>query len=301
MYLSIGMPEWLYNAFQSIFGTMYNYFYGKCKESLNVLFDELNRKVNWASRELATSPKSWNSDAFDLAESIAENTLMPIAGCIITFIFCWQLVHMMQENNYMQNIRPENILLTLIGLGLCMLACSKSFQIVMGFVEIGTDASAAIFGKSTVGTFGAGANIDDILPPITSDFTFGNVMSAMVTWMVLGLAKLLVYVMTAIVYIRINLWFIELLLYAAAAPIPLSTFGNKEWGQVGMNYVRKMLALSFEGFFMLLSFAMFGAVTSGISGGDFNEEITMILSAGIALCFIMCKAGNISASIFNAH
>lgn len=295
-----GMPEWLYNAFQSIYGSMYNYFYAKCEKSFTSLFEALNVKVDWASTELSTSPEAWNADAFALARTVAENALMPIAGCIITFIFCWQLIHLMQESNRMQNIRADNILMVLIGLGLCMLACSKSFQIVMGFFEIGAEATKSVLG-STVDKFGEGLSINDVLPMVTSDYSFGDVIDTMVAWLVLGLVKMLVYVIGGIIYVRINLWFVELLMYASAASIPFSTFGNKEWSQIGMNYIRKMLAKSFEGFFMLLSFAMFGAVTAGIAGGNFYESIVMILSAAFALCIILFKAGNISESIFNAH
>lgn len=294
-------PEWLYNVMQSILGSMYNYFYGKCTKFFISLFTALNVKVEWAADELTTSPQAWNSGAFSLARSVAENTLMPIAACIVTFIFCWQLIHLMQDSNRMQNVKADNILFVLICLGLCILACSKSFDIVMGFFEIGADATRGIIGKSTVGSFGEGLSIEDILPRVTEDYSFGDVMDTMVASLVLGLSTLLVYVIAAIIYVRINLWFVELLIYASAAPIPLATFGNKEWSQVGMNYIRKMLAVCFEGFFMLLSFALFGAVTSGIGGGNFYESMVMIISAAFALCIILFKAGNISASIFNAH
>ena len=68
-----------------------------------------------------------------------------------------------------------------------------------------------------------------------------------------------------------------------------------------MNYTRKMLALSFEGFFMLLLFAVYGGVLEGLQTGDFKQNLVMIIGCGFGLAVMMFKVGNISASIFNAH
>lgn len=296
-----GIPEWLYNVLQSVLGGIYNALYDQSKTTFDVLFITLNEKVVWASSELTENPKSWNGSAFELTQTIAENALIPIAACMIAFIFCFELIHLMQESNHMQNIRPDTILMVLLKLALCMLVCSKSFTIVMGFFEIGAEATKSVIGESTVEKFGEGLEFKDVLPRVTEDYGFGDVMDALIAMLLLFIAWILTMAVGAIIYIRINMWFIELLMYASASPIPFETFGNKEWGQMGMNYTRKMLALSFEGFFMLLSFALFGAVMSGIGSGSFYESIIMIIAAGFSLCMVLFKAGNISASIFNAH
>lgn len=292
---------WLYTVLQSVYGSIYSALYAQSKKTFDVLFITLNEKVVWASAELSKSPESWNGDAFSLTKGIAETALIPIAACMISFIFCWELIHMMQESNHMQNIRPDTILMALLKLALCMIACSKSFSIVMGFFEIGTYATQSIMGKSTIKQFGEGLKFEDVLPQVTENFAFSDVLDALIAMLLLFVAWILTMAVSAIIYIRVNMWFIELLMYSSAAPIPFSTFGNKEWGQMGMNYTRKMLALSFEGFFMLLAFAMFGAVMSGIGGGSFYESVVMIIAAGFSLCMVLFKASNISASIFNAH
>lgn len=297
------ISEWLHSVSQGILEPIYSALYAQSEKTFDVLFFTLNEKVVWASAELSKSPESWNDAAFSLAKWISETALIPIAACMISFIFCWELIHMMQESNHMQNIRPDTILMVLLKLALCMIACSKSFSIVMGFFEIGAEATKSIMGKSTVEKFGFGEGLkfEDVLPRVTENFAFSDVLDVLIAMLLLFIAWILTLAVSAIIYIRVNMWFIELLMYSSAAPIPFSTFGNKEWGQMGMNYTRKMLALSFEGFFMLLAFAMFGAVMSGIGGGNFYESVVMIIAAGFSLCMVLFKASNISASIFNAH
>lgn len=301
-----GMPEWLYNVLQSILGGLYNAFYGFCRNWFDRLFSALNEKVGWAANELSTrSPQTWNPDAFSLVQTVAENGLIPIASCIVTFIFCWELIRMMQESNHMQNVRADSIMMVLLKLALCLLACSKSFSIVMGFFEIGAEATRRIMenenGEPTVGIFGEDLRFEDILQPVTENYSIGDVLNAALALILLLVAWFLTMAASAAIYVRINLWFIELLMYASAAPIPFATFGNKEWGQMGTNYIRKMLAKSFEGFFMLMLFAIFGAVMGGIGGGSFYESVVMIIAAALALCTMLAKASNISESIFNAH
>lgn len=300
--------EFFDNLLQKILGGLYSGLYGKAELVFNKLFSSLNEKVTWAADELSTQdPKTWNGDAFSLVQTVAEDGLIPIASCIVVFIFCWELVRMMQESNHMQNVRADSIMMVLLKLILCLLACSKSFAIVMGFFEIGSDATKSIINRPAdgdgpaIGAFGEGLKFEDVLQPVTENFQIGDVMNALIALLLLLIAWILTMAAGGFIYVRISVWFIELLMYASAAPVPFATFGNREWGQMGTNYIRKMLAISFEGFFMLMLFAIFGAVMGGIGGGDFYESVVMIIAAALALCTMLGRTSNISASIFNAH
>lgn len=300
------ITEFFDNLLQRILGGFYNALYGFCRNWFDRLFSALNEKVGWAANELsARSPQTWNPDAFSLVRTVAENGLIPIASCIVTFIFCWELIRMMQESNHMQNVRADSIMMVLLKLALCLIACSKSFSIVMGFFEIGVEATRRIMenenGEQADWAFGEGLRFEDILQPVTENYSIGDVLNALIALLLLLVAWFLTMAASAFIYVRINLWFIELLMYASAAPIPFATFGNKDWGQMGTNYIRKMLAKSFEGFFMLILFAIFGAVMGGIGGGSFYESVAMIIAAALALCTMLGKTSNISESIFNAH
>lgn len=289
-----------HDLMQGILESLYEGLYESCEGVYNGLFTYMNKKIDWAAVELTTSPQNWNADAFNLVKSVAENACIPIAGCIVVCIFCWELIHMTQESNRMNNIRPDALLMLFLKTGLCLIACSKSFEIVMGFYEIGAFATSQL--STTIGyKLNSSKNIADIMPVVTGDYTFGMIFQMVTYYIVLWLARLIVLICSSVIYVRIMLWFLELLIYASAAPIPYSTFGNKEWGQIGMNYTRKMLAVCFEGFFMLLCFGLYGGVVAGANGSDFMESIFMIIGSGFALIVLLFKTGTISASIFNAH
>lgn len=282
--------------------TLYTGLYASTEESLQGLFDSLNGALSSASRQITKGPKLWNDSAYSTVQGIAENVCIPIAAVFITVVFCWELIHLVQESNSMHNIPPERLMIVLLKFALCLVVCAYSFKIVMSFCDLGIWASAKLGGHTSTSLWNFQLTLEDMgIDPTPEKITFSAVMELAGYKVMLAIGTVGIWICGAIVYVRVMLWFIELLLYASPAPIPYSTWMNKEWSQMGMNYTRKMLALSFEGFFMLLLFAVYGGVLEGLQTGDFKQNLVMIIGCGFGLAVMMFKVGNISASIFNAH
>lgn len=296
----VGVAEFGDKLMQQFLKGIYDTLYSACEDGFNDMFGILNDQIVVASAELTTSPQAWSGTGFALIQNVAENIFLPIGACILTFVFCWEIVQMLQDSNRMHNIKPENILMQLLKLGVCLLACSKAFDLVMGFFRIGSWATAQL-SAGTVGTFGEGLTLVDILPQAQDPITGYMIAQLAGYTLLIYLGTGAVWICTAAIQIRVILWFLELFIYSAAAPVPFATFGNKEWGQMGMNYTRKMLAVCFEGFFMLLTFALYGALVSGLGGADFAQSMVLIIGGGFGLVMLLFRSGSISASIFNAH
>ena len=292
------MSEFLDNILQSIYEALYTGMYSKCNQLFNGMFDSLNRNILNASQTLKQTPDTWSSSAYNTVKSIAENAFVPIATCFIACIFVWELVHLLQESNQMGGQIMEKLIVALVMCLICVILCSHSFDIVMFFFKLGSDVTSNINGTMN-GTFSA--DINGFLPQPQGDYTLEIVLEIAGDLILLAFANIIIFAIGVIIYIRVAIWFIEFLIYASAASIPNATWMNREWSQVGMNYTRKMLAVAFEGPFMLLLFSIYGGVVSGIGSGDFKGSIIMIIGCGFALAGMMFKVGNISASIFNAH
>lgn len=297
------VSEFADKLIQMIMKTVYSGLYLSVAESLQGLFDSLNEDLSSASRQITKGPKLWNGSAYSTVQGIAENVCIPIAAVFITVVFCWELIHLVQESNNMNMVKPERLLIVLLKFGLCLFVCAYSFKLVMGICDLGmwaarhlrmeTQSSVSIDVSPTLDDLGLSAELNRY-EPIDLLRMFGY-------FVMLKITKLGVWVCGIVVYIRVMLWFVEYLIYASVAPIPYSTWMSKEWSQVGMNYTRKMLALSFEGFFILLLYAIYGGVLGGLQLGDFTQSLVMVIGCGFGLAVMMFKVGNISASIFNAH
>lgn len=295
--------EFVDEVWQEAMKKIYEMIYPLCSHIYDFLIFLLDDAIGAAQGELAKPVDQWNTSAFTLIENIVvTNVCIPIAAAFITFIFCMELIHLMQDGNQMHNIKPQNVIFIFLKFAVCALICSKSFEIVMGFHDIGRFAVEKL-GSHTVGSLMDGKlDLNKLLPATPTEYTGTLVLTLVGDMFLLLIALIVVAIMSILIRVRVMLWFLEFLIYASAAPIPFSTFDNKEWAQVGLNYVKKMLSLSFEGFFMLLMIALYAYIVAGLSASsDFFTTLLMLLGTGVALVVLLQKAGTISASIFNAH
>ena len=95
---------------------------------------------------------------------------------------------------------------------------------------------------------------------------------------------------------------IEIYIYCSVGAIPFATMTNREWGQMGQNYLRGLAALGLQGFFIMICVAIYAVLIGGITNGD-NLHIAIWKCAGytVLLCFSLFKTGAVSKSILNAH
>jgi hypothetical protein len=120
---------------------------------------------------------------------------------------------------------------------------------------------------------------------------------SMETLLVGNAMKLLSVLITVILYGRM----IEIFLTCSVAPIPFATLANREWGQMGNNYLRNLAALGFQGFFMMVCVAIYTVlVQSIILTENIHASIFQIAAYTLLLCFSLFKTGSLSKSIFNA-
>ena len=92
------------------------------------------------------------------------------------------------------------------------------------------------------------------------------------------------------------------LLMVSLAPIPLSTFGNREQSNIGQNYLRSLFAIGFQGFLIMICVGIYAVLIRNISGAaDIAGAIWGCMGYTVLLCFCLFKTGSISKSVFGAH
>ena len=92
------------------------------------------------------------------------------------------------------------------------------------------------------------------------------------------------------------------LLVTSIAPIPMATMMNHEWGQIGQNYLRSLLALGFQAFLIIVCVGIYAALVQNIAlDGDIIYAIWTCMGYTVLLCFTLFKTSSMARSIFNAH
>jgi hypothetical protein len=95
---------------------------------------------------------------------------------------------------------------------------------------------------------------------------------------------------------------IEIYLYTSIAPIPFATMSNREWGQIGTNYLKGLLALGFQGFLMMVCVGIYAVLIASMDiTGNVHMSLFEIAAYTVILCYSLMKTSSLSKSIFNAH
>ena len=74
------------------------------KGNLTGMFDSVNTKVGEIAGEVGKTPQGWNGGVFSMIQNLSETVIVPIAGVILTFVMCVELIQMVTERNNLHDI-----------------------------------------------------------------------------------------------------------------------------------------------------------------------------------------------------
>lgn len=259
-------------------------------------FADFNSNLDQFTQSLSKSPREFNPSAFSTVVSLSKNVILPIAMVILAFVFVTELYEFVKDTNsgmggFNQSKFIELMGMTVIFLFITINAVDISFTIF----KIGAQAA------QKAGTSTSVAISDTIWKDIATEEDIGTLISAVVTSFIIKLSMMVINICLLLcMYIRM----FEIYMYLIASPAPFATLQSKDWGEVGKNYIRALIALSLQAFFMLAMIAIYGAILNnmGTSGtGNLSKDLCECVAYCILVVFMLFKAGNISKSIFNAH
>lgn len=269
-------------------------------DNLGTMFTDVNDKVGTIAGEVSKTPSTWNSGIFSMVRTLSENVVIPIAGLIISFVLIYELITMVIDKNNMHDFDTSLFFRFLFKACIAVMLLSKTFDIVMAVFDVGshvvTQAASSISGSTSL----------DVEATLTSMFNsqidtmgIGELIGLGLETMVISLCmKIMSVLITVILYGRM----IEIYLYVSVSPIPFATFTNREWGSIGNNYVKALLGLGFQGFFMMVCVAIYAVLVNTITVADnLHTAIWSVAAYTVILCFSLFKTGSLSKSIFNAH
>ena len=265
---------------------------------LSNTFDSLNEKVADIAVQVGTTPASFSPGVFSLIRNISETVILPIAGLILTFIACYELIQLVINHNNLANFETWIFFKWVFKTYVAVMLISNTFNITMAVFDVAqhvvTQSGSLIAGNtavdgSTLLTMQSTLEAMDIGPLL------GVWIQAFVVQFGIKLLSLVIFV---IVYGRM----IEIYLMASLAPIPFSTFGNREQSMIGQNYLRSLFALGFQGFLIMICIGIYAVLIQTISfSSDIVGSLWGVMGYTILLTFTLFKTGSIAKSILHAH
>ena len=77
---------------------------GAINGNLSTMFGDVNEKVGTIATEVGKTPQGWNANIFSMIQHLSENVIVPIAGLVITYVLCVELISMVTEKNNLHDV-----------------------------------------------------------------------------------------------------------------------------------------------------------------------------------------------------
>jgi len=266
--------------------------------NLSGLFDNVNTQVGEIATQVGTSPASWNVGVFSMIKQLSETVVLPIAGLVLTFVMCYELIQMLIDRNNLHDIDTWMFFKWVFKTFVAVLILSNTFNIVMAVFDVAQNVvnkSAGLIGSSTTVTSGMLDNLKTTLQGMDIGPLLG-------LWMQSIFVKFTMVALNIVVFVIAYGRMIEIYMMTSLAPIPFATAVNRELGSMGHNYFRSLLAVAFQGFLMLVCVGIYAVLIQSIAtSGDPIGAIWSAVGYTVLLCFTLFKTGSLSKSIFGAH
>lgn len=271
---------------------------GGIMDNLSGLFDSVNDQVGEIAGNVGASPASFSPEVFSLIRNISESVIIPIAGLILTFIACYELIQLIIEHNNLANFETWIFFKWIFKTFVAVMLITNTFNITMAVFDVSqhvVTSAAGIISGSTAVDASALENLEETLMDIDLGPLLGLWLQSIIVQITMSALSILIFV---IVYGRM----IEIYLMVSLAPIPFSTFSSREQSQIGQNYLRSLLALGFQGFLILICVGIYAVMVQGIAfTDDVIGSIWGVMGYTVLLCFTLFKTGTLAKGVFNCH
>ena len=267
--------------------------------NLQNMFTDVNEKTGEIATQVGQTPQGWNSGIFNMIHNLSNSVIIPIAGMIITFVMCYELISMLTEKSNMHDIDTWMFFKYVFKMMIAVYLLSNTFNITMAVFDLGqhvvNSAAGVISHDTAIDTTQLLTSIETAMV----NMELGElVVLALETLLVSFGMKIMSIVITIACYGRM----IEIYLYTSVAPIPFATLTTREWGQIGSNYLRGLFALAFQAFLMMVCVGIYGVLVASIRiSTNLHASLFGIASYTVLLCYTLFKTGSLSKQIFNSH
>lgn len=286
------------SVIQAIVDWLHDMLVSGIMSNLSGMFNAVNDEVGSIASDVATSPANFSPGVFALIRNVSESVIVPIAGLILTFIACYELIQLIIERNNLANFETWIFFKWVFKTFIAVTLISNTFNITMAVFDV----AQHVISQSGSIIQGSTAVSDAQIQALQTTIEAMEVPELLGLWFQSIIVQITLMVLSKVIFVIVYGRMIEIYLMTSLAPIPFSTFGNKEASHVGQNYFRSIAALGFQGFLIMICVGIYAVLVQSIAfGTDPVAAIWGVMGYTILLCFTLFKTGSLAKSIFCAH
>lgn len=272
---------------------------GSIMSNLTGLFDNVNRQVAGVADNVGATPQAWNGGVFGMIRNLSDNVILPIAGVILALVATLELIQMIVDRNNMHDMDTFMLAKWVFKTACAVVIVTNTWNIVMAVFDVAQSvvsrASGLVIADTDIRIDSVIVGLEAKLAEMELGALFGLWMQSMFVGFTMWALAICIFIIT---YGRM----IEIYLVTSVAPIPMATMANREWGQMGQNYLRGLFALGFQAFLIIICVAIYAILVRGIAvESDVSTAIWTCMGYTVLLCFTLFKTSSLARSIFHAH
>lgn len=267
--------------------------------NLSGMFDSTNEQIGEIAGQVGLTPQAWNSGIFNMIQNLSNNVVLPLAGAILAIVMTLELIQLITDRNNLNDVDTWMFFKWVFKSAAAVLIVSNTWTIVMGIFDA---AQSVVNGAAGVMIGNTSIDISSVVTDLESRLMEMDVGPLLGLWFQSLFVGICTWAITICIFIVIYGRMIEVYLVTSVAPIPMATMANREWGQMGQNYLRTLLALGFQAFLIMVCVAIYSVLVQNISvSGDISNAIWTCMGYTVLLCFCLFKTSSLARSVFNAH
>lgn len=266
--------------------------------NLSGMFDSVNQQVGQIAGDVGTTPANFSPAVFSMIRNISESVILPIAGMVLTFIACYELIQMLIEHNNLANFETWTFFKWVFKTFLAVTLISNTFNITMAVFDVAQQVISRSGGLISGSTSVSDATLTAMQATLEG-MDLGPLLGLYLQTFVVQVTML---ALSAIIFVIVYGRMVEIYLMVSLAPIPFATFGNHEQSHTGQNYLRSLFALGFQGFLIMICVGIYAVLIQNLSFSDnIISSIWGVLGYTILLAFTLFKTGSLAKSVFAAY
>lgn len=267
--------------------------------NLSGMFDSTNEQIGEITGQVGLTPQAWNSGIFNMIQNLSNNVILPLAGAILAIVMTLELIQLITDRNNLNDVDTWMFFKWVFKSAAAVLIVSNTWTIVMGIFDA---AQSVVNGAAGVMIGNTSIDISSVVTDLESRLMEMDVGPLLGLWFQSLFVGICTWAITICIFIVTYGRMIEVYLVTSVAPIPMATMANREWGQMGQNYLRTLLALGFQAFLIMVCVAIYSVLVQNISvSGDISNAIWTCMGYTVLLCFCLFKTSSLARSVFNAH
>lgn len=267
--------------------------------NLTGMFDTVNTKVGEIAGEVGMTPSGWNGGIFSMIQSLSETVILPIAGIILTFVACYELINIIVEKNSLHDIDTWIFFKWVFKTMVAVMLVTNTWNIVMGIFDL---TQYVVNQSAGVIISNAGIDMTSTIANLETTLASWSIGSLIGLWFQSIFVGLTMNILSICIFLVIYGRMIEIYLVTSIGPIPMATMVNREWGGMGQNYLKSLFSLGFQAFLIMVCVGIYAVLVENISvGSDITGAIWSCMGYTVLLCYTLFKTGSLAKSLFTAH